>query len=412
MMKETIIRNIPLFNGLPEYEILNLAKNLTELEVPVGTLIFREGDFGDYFLVVLSGEVEIIKEIGTPNERFIAVRQMGDHIGEMSLLRPGGTRSASARAKTDVTLLQITRADFDVLLPRHPIITYNMTRTLSNRLNEAHNHAIHDLELINDELRKAYDDLKAAQAQIIEKEKIEHELSVARKIQQSILPRQMPDIPGFGFSAIMVPTHAIGGDLFDFVVIDEKHVGLAIADVADKGIPSAIFMALTRSLLRAEALRSLDPSIVLQNVNRVLIDMNTEDMFVTVLYGIVNLETLQFNYVRAGHPSPLVARKNGQLIDPQMQVALPLALFSPVALDIQKIQLQRGDTLLLFTDGITDATDDQGHELGDDGLHKIFLDIFNKFGHPSCQDLMSAIDDFRQATPQNDDMTMVILNVL
>ena len=215
----------------------------------------------------------------------------------------------------------------------------------------------------------AYDELKAAHEQIVEKEKLERELQVARQIQMSILPDEMPVVPGFDFSAVMIPARAVGGDLFDFVRIDKAHIGLAIADVTDKGVPAAMFMALTRSLLRAEALRSADPAKVLQRVNRVLIEMNREDMFVTMLYGVLDLQSLAFTYARAGHPSPLIVRDKGQLIEATNGPCRPLALFTPMILDVQQIQLQRGDTMMLYTDGVTDAADEQNREFGTDRLH-------------------------------------------
>ncbi len=410
-MKDAIIRNIPLFSSLPENEINYLIETLQQLDLPAGTLVFCEGDYGDSLLVILSGELEIIKEIDTPDERLVALRKTGEHVGEMSLLTPGGTRSATARARTDISLIQMTRADFDALLHRQPSMAYTMTRTLSDRLDEAHNHAIRDLQGKNRELLKAYEDLKAAQKQIIEKEKLERELEVARKIQESILPMEMPQAAGFQFSAVMIPTRAVGGDFFDFVVIDKKHIGLAIADVTDKGVPAAIFMALTRSLLRAEALRSTDPGKVLRRVNRVLLDMNTADMFVTMVYGVLNLETRQFNYARAGHPAPLIVRQRDQLIRPAIVTAQPLGLFPDLALDVQQIHLQENDTLLLYTDGVTDAATAQNVEFGENGLYQSFLEIGKNVENPACQHLVQILDEYRNGAPQIDDITMLMVHM-
>jgi serine phosphatase RsbU (regulator of sigma subunit) len=411
-MKEAIIRNIPLFGDLPDNEIAHLAANLSQMDVPSGTVIFREGEPGDYLLVVLLGELEIVKEINTPDERIIAVRTQGDHIGEMSLISPGGIRSASVRAKTDASLLQMTRAEFDELLHRQPLLGYAMSSTLSKRLAFSHNRAMHELQQINHQLVIAYDELKSAHEQIVEKEKLERELEVARRIQGSILPDSVPVVPGFDFSSVMIPTRAVGGDLFDFIRIDRSHIGLAIADVTDKGVPAAIFMALTRSLLRAEGLRSKDPEKVLQRVNRVLIDMNTEDMFVTMLYGVLDLESRQFDYARAGHPAPLVVRQRRELFEPKNQPCRPLALFYPLILDFQQIPLKQGDTLLLYTDGVTDAADEDNHEFGKERLRASMINLCETREKPSCSELVALIDNFRGAAHQVDDVTMVMLNVL
>jgi sigma-B regulation protein RsbU (phosphoserine phosphatase) len=411
-MKDRVIRNIPLFSNLPEPEIEYLARHLTELEVPAGTVIFREGEPGEYLLVVLAGELDIVKEIDTPDERIVATRREGDHIGEMSMISPGGTRSASVRVRSDATLLQMTRTEFDELLHRQPRLGYAMSAALSQRLDASHNRAMHELIEINHELVRAYEELKAAHEQIVEKEKLEKELEVARQIQMSILPDKMPSVPGFDFSAVMIPARAVGGDLFDFVRIDKAHIGLAIADVTDKGVPAAMFMALTRSLLRAEALRSADPAKVLQRVNRVLIEMNREDMFVTMLYGVLDLENLGFSYARAGHPAPMVVRDKKKLIEPTNGPCRPLALFTPMILDVQKIQLERGDTLLLYTDGVTDAADKENHEFGTERLRQAMLDVCARVERPACSDFVQLIDEYRGSAPHTDDLTMVLLNAL
>jgi sigma-B regulation protein RsbU (phosphoserine phosphatase) len=306
----------------------------------------------------------------------------------------------------------MTRAEFDDLIHRQPTLAYSMSAALTRRLDSSHNRAMHELIEINRELVKAYDELKAAHEQIVEKEKLERELDVARRIQHSILPDTMPSVSGFDFSAVMIPTRAVGGDLYDFVRIDQSHVGLAIADVSDKGVPAAIFMALTRSLLRAEALRSTDPAKVLQRVNRVLIDMNSENMFVTVLYGVLDLVTLQFTYARAGHPAPLVLRNRRELYEPQLGACRPLAVFDPLVLDVQSVTLHCGDTLLLYTDGVTDATNEQNQDFGKHGLRQALLELSAHVEHPACSDLVALIDAYRGPTPHNDDVTMVMLNAL
>lgn len=410
-MKSSIIRGIPLFRNLPEYEISYLTETLEEVEIPAGAVLFNEGDNGGDFLLILSGELEAIKELNTPAERVVAIRKTGEHVGEMSLLRPGKPRSATVRARSDVRLLRMTRSDFNRLLVRQPVLAYEMTRTLSDRLDQSDTETVHDMHQINQHLQDAYNDLNAARIQIIEKEKLEHELNVARRIQESILPQAMPHIPGYEFDAVMIPMRAIGGDLFDFVEIDATHIGIAVADVADKGIPAAIFMALTRSLLRAEALRSISPDTVLRNVNRVLVDMNTSDMFVTVIYGVLNLETKVFEYARAGHPAPLILKEGRQVIEPAARSAQPLALFNDFEIDLQQLRLESGDSLLLYTDGVTEAMNEQFEEFGSAALCQSILDIGSTAPYPSCHALIQKLDEFRGQAFQNDDITLALVYI-
>lgn len=405
-MKSSIIRNIRLFMSLPDEEIAYLTDKLQETQATAGTILFHEGDAGSYLLVILSGQLESIKGLGTPTERIVAVRQAGEYVGEMSLLRPGYARSATVRARSDATLLKLTQADFNQLLTRQPVLAYEMTRTLSDRLDQSHNRAIQDLQQINYELQAAYDELKAAQAQIIEKEKLEAELDVARRIQESILPQSMPAAAGYEFDALMISTHAVGGDLFDFVAIDATHIGIAVADVAGKGVPAAIFMALTRSLLRAEALRSISPNIVLDNVNRVLYDMNTAGMFVTMVYGVLDLETRCFDYARAGHPAPMLVRADQTLVEPPTPSAYPLGLFPKVVLDVQQLQLEQGDWLLIYTDGVNEAVNQDGEEFGTGRLRACLLELSQHAGESICRRLVQKLNEFRSQANQNDDITL------
>src|SRR5207302_6921336 len=135
---------------------------------------------------------------------------------------------------------------------------------------EAENRTIRDLQEKNLQLTQAYERLKLAQAQLIEKEKIEKELEVARGIQESMVPRKLPQLPGFDFGARMLPARAVGGDFFDFIPLNDGALGIVIGDVSDKGVPAALFMALTSNLLRAEAQRGSSVSDALLHVHRQL----------------------------------------------------------------------------------------------------------------------------------------------
>src|SRR3712207_3101439 len=142
---------------------------------------------------------------------------------------------------------------------------------------------------------------EAAQQQIIEKQRLEHELQLAYEIQTSILPRVLPQLQGYDFGATMVPARVVGGDFFEFVELGDDRVGIAVGDVTDKGMPAAIFMAQTHALLRAEAVRSAAPHEVLRCVNRHVVEMNAAGLFVTMLYGVLDRASASFSYARAGH---------------------------------------------------------------------------------------------------------------
>src|SRR3990172_3634197 len=249
-MMENLIQGIPLFSSLPLEEIKQLGGVLQRSSLQAGTVIFMEGEPGDRFTIVLEGVIEIIKAFGTPEERILSIAGPGDFLGEMSLLYQDKMRSATARTRTDVQLLEMTSADFEALLARQPGLAVKILRELSIRLRNSENLTIRDLQEKNRQLTQAYLELKAAQAQLLEKEKMEQELRLARKIQESILPKEYPELPGWQLSAYWQPARAVSGDFYDFITFPQERLGLIIGDVTDKGMPAALVMATTRSLLR------------------------------------------------------------------------------------------------------------------------------------------------------------------
>src|SRR5262245_27384546 len=255
-MNEQILKQVALFQSLPPDEVKYLAEILHQREFGAGAVFIQEGELADHFFILIEGQIEVIKALGTPNERVLDVDEAGSFIGEMGLINPGSRRTASVRARTPVRAREMTRADFDALLHRQPGLVYQLVRVLSLRLEQHQNRTICDLQEKNLQLTQAYEQLKAAQAQLIEKEKIERELEVAREIQQSMVPRKLARLPGFDFGARMMPARAVGGDFFDFIPLSESTVGIVIGDVSGKGVPAALFMALTSNLLRAVARRA------------------------------------------------------------------------------------------------------------------------------------------------------------
>lgn len=408
-MDNSLIRQVPLFSTLPPAEIDALAAELQEVDYPAETVLFREGEHGDKFYIVARGQIEIIKAMDTPSARRLAIRGTGEFIGEMSLLNPDGLRTASARVHTDARLLEMTRIEFDALLHREPNIAYEMLRVLSTRLRHAHNESIRDLKEKNRKLAEAYASLKAAQAQIIEKEILERELSQARGIQESMLPRTLPTFEGYELGARMVPARAVGGDLFDLIPLGPGKLGIVVGDVSGKGVPAALFMALTTSLMRAEARRASSPRRVLKQVNRLLLEMNAKGMFVTILYGILHGKTREFVYVRGGHEIPLVWDKNGQIMPVEMGSGQPLAILPNPILEPQTLTIPADGVMLLFTDGVTEARDPKGDFFDEKGLESRIPELLNRSAQAVCDRLIRVLIDYQGTAPQADDITLVAI---
>ncbi len=410
-MKEQIIRQITLFASLPPHELKYLAQNLREREFSPGTVFIREDEAAEHFFILLEGQMEIIKELGTPNERLLGVGEPGSFVGEMGLINPGSRRSASARARTPARMLEMTRADFDALLHRQPSLAYKMVQVLSLRLEDAGNSTIRDLQEKNVQLREAYEHLKAAQAELVEKERLERELDLAREIQESMLPRKFPHCDGIHFGACAIPTRAVGGDFFDFIVLAEEKIGVVIGDVSDKGVPAALFMALTSNLIRAEARRGSSVTETLRRVNAHLMEINDAGMFVTVLFGVVDGAAQEFRYARAGHELPMLYDGHGESLPVPHDAGLPLGTSDEIVVDEQRLPLAPGSTLLLYSDGATDALDPGGAQFGVDRLRAAAAAERTQPAQLLCDRLVESITAFRAGTPQYDDITLVAVQM-
>jgi len=318
-------------------------------------------------------------------------------------------RVVIGRARIPTRLLEMSHANFDSLLRRQPDLAFEVMRELSLRLRDTDNAVIRDLQEKNRQLAQAYAELKAAQAQIIEKERLDRELQVAREIQESILPYTLPEVDRISLGANMVPARAVGGDLYDLITLDEDKVAVVIGDVSDKGVPAAIFMALTSSLLHAEAHHTLPPMEVLRNVNHHLLDMNQAGSFVTIIYGILDSRQRTFTFVRGGHEVPLCVSNNGMEIEVKAGQGQALGLFDDILLEEQTLHLADGTTILLFTDGATDALNPQGERFGHERLRSVVKEKHLLPAQGLCQAILQEINDFRNEAQQADDIALVAI---
>ncbi len=405
-MNEELLSKVPLFAELSSAELAQLAAGLSLREAPDGLIVFREGESGEHFYVVVEGQIEVVKALGTPVERVLGLRGPGEFVGEMSLLNRDGLRTASVRARGPARLLEMTRADFDALLHRRPTLAYNMVRVLSERLSAGNNQRIAELLEQNRELESAYAALKAAQAHIIENEKLERELQLAHEIQVGMLPRSLPQVPGYTFGARTLPARAVGGDIYDFIPLPGGLLGLVVADVAGKGLPAAIFAGTARALLRAEAGRPGTPGQVLQRVNAHLLVMNEAGLFVTAIYGVFDPAAGRLRYARAGHELPLLAEAGQPSRHCPGSRGQPLGILDELQLDEQSIHLAPGATLLFYSDGVTDALNPGGAMLGT-GQLRAALDRRPATAQAACDEILQAVRDYQGPAEQHDDITLV-----
>jgi sigma-B regulation protein RsbU (phosphoserine phosphatase) len=409
-MSVNLLSKIPLFAGLPLQELDGLAASLDARELDDHETLFHEGDPGEHFYVVLSGALEVLMGADTPEELLLNVLSEGEYFGEMSLITPGGHRTATVRARGGATLLSMSRAQFLALTKKHPELAISMVRVLSQRLDATNTATFRDLTEKNRQLQQAYDELKAAQAQIIEKEILERELQVAADIQLSILPDVLPHFDEFGFGARILPARQVGGDLYDVFPLKGERVGVLIGDVADKGVPSALFMARTHALIMAEADIGLSPGEVLRLTNSHITRLQKSTQFVTVLYGILDLTNRQFSYARAGHEPPLLLHANGTVERLPHGPGMALGLWDSITLDERTVEFLPGDSLLLYTDGMTDCRSPKGEPFGLERIKRTLGGMANFNAQQICDRLLATLQEYQNGSKQDDDVTLVAVN--
>ena len=262
-----------------------------------------------------------------------------------------------------------------------------------------------------DDLRNKIDQLEAAQQELAKKERLERELELAHQVQQSMLPRRFPEIAGFRFLARNEPARRVGGDFYDVIQLNEDRFGVAIADVSDKGLPAALYMALTRSLLRAEARRQSSPQVVLNNINQLLLELGDGKSFVTLFYGVVERASHHMRYSRAGHDRPFLLRSGtAQSLGGD---GTPLGILQDdFRLTQEEILLAPGDRLVLYTDGLTDVTNPEGELFNLDRLTALLESFAGQSLDGMSEALFASLVKFQGQAEQYDDMSLLVMEVV
>ena len=239
-------------------------------------------------------------------------------------------------------------------------------------------------------------------------ERLERELEVARDIQTSFLPDHTPQIAGWEVGAFYRAARQVGGDFYDFFPIDAEHWAIVIADVADKGVPAALYMALSRTLLRAVGSNHHSPAETLQRVNQLLLRDTHSDLFVTVWYGIWHPASGTVRYSSAGHNPPLVVRADGRVERLQAR-GIALGVIPEIALVEREVTLQAHDLLAAYTDGVTEAQRENAEQFGMAGLEGALLTARERSASAVVSAVVDALDTFVGGAPQFDDITLVVV---
>lgn len=248
-------------------------------------------------------------------------------------------------------------------------------------------------------------------AEVNEKRRLEQELAQASEIQRILLPKKNPALSDFSLAATYRPARHVSGDYYDYVKVDRDHYGVAIADVCGKGIAASLIMAMCRSSLRSNAAENLSPAKVLHEVNASIFPDIREDMFVSFLYLILERDSDVISISNAGHEPPLVRRgKTGKVEEnevPGMAVGVDKgSVFSRIVKDHQ-ILLEKGDIILLYTDGLIEAVNRNGEEYGFERFKQSFEDAKGDTAADVLESVLSEIEDFAEGTHATDDITLI-----
>lgn len=247
------------------------------------------------------------------------------------------------------------------------------------------------------------------QQEMAERERLERELQLAREIQQTFIPSQLPHLPGWELAVIWRAARQVAGDFYDFFELPGGRLGLVIADVADKGMPAALFMALTRALVRAAALEEMSPAAALARVNDLLVPDAQHGMFVTAVYAVLSLETGELTYANAGHNPPLLLRHHPRELERFGTGGIALGVLEGVRLEERVVSLKPGDHLILYTDGVTEAFSPQNDIYGEERLRSTIQTADSGSAQAMLNDIDGSVLTFVGDLPPSDDLTLLVL---
>ena len=399
-----------LFQHLSQADVDALRQVAAVKQYPAGAVLCRQGAVEKVFYILRQGTAKITQRLSDTEEILIALRNPGEFFGEMALI-DNSPRSATVTAVTPVDVLEIGEATFTQVLHSSPELVLTLLHKSLTELRSTMQREIGELLQKNEELRRAYAELQAAQAELLRNERMKRDLELAAQVQRGLLPKEFPRVAGLSFAARAQPAREVGGDFYDAFPLDAQHIGFLIADVSDKSIHAAIFMAIARALFHTEVRRTLSPREVVGAVHRLLLDLSSDDdMFVTAFYGVLHLDTRHLTYTRAGHDRPLLLHRDGTL-DVLPGAGRFIGMLDDLILEECSIDLHNGDRLIMYSDGVVDARNAADERYGADRL----TDVVTTSPTASAEAIVAAIMDsvlaFQGGAPQFDDITLLVAAV-
>jgi sigma-B regulation protein RsbU (phosphoserine phosphatase) len=426
-----IVQKLPLFAQLPEQAGVDLIQGGQLIEFKEEELLITQGQVSEYALALVDGVVEVFVEskYGSVN---LATFEAPAFVGEIGVFT-NVPRTASIKAKTKVRAVRIGVDELHRFGQQNPSFLSGLMLQLGHRFetfNKAigfYSHALgalerddFDLALLED-LRHPLPELVdfsrsfvGLAEQIVAKRALREEMANARAIQQSMLPdnellEQCRDY--VAVHAAMRPARDVGGDLYDYFLLDTNRLAVTVGDVCGKGIPAALFMAMTQMVMRYMLRQEGDVGSAATAGNALLSASNREMMFATLFCAVIDLRSGQISYCSCGHHSPLILRK-GKPIETITVSSLPLGLNERAQYKTNSLLLDPGDQLFLFTDGFVDVFNSEEVHFGDERLHEVVERLRALPVDQLVPELIKSIDEFAGNQPQYDDLTALVVDVL
>ena len=354
-----------------------LIPHMKKIRLKKDEILFRRDDRADRLYLTIKGRV-LLEEIGK-------TVGPGSMIGETGIFSPFQKRTASAVCTTDLETWSINRSELMTVLRTYPsglfaLIQLSLKRFIVN-LTES----------------------------MVQKQRIESELKIASTIQHSMLPADFPDTREYSLYASMKPARDVGGDFYDFFHIDENTLCMVIGDVSGKGVPASLFMVTALTLFRSIAPLAGTPEKTLARVNNALCQGNEECMFATVFCAFLNISTGTLFYANGGHNPPLLYRKGKRFGYMQPERGMLLGGMPGIKYVKEKTTLRTGDTLFLYTDGITEAMDRKNRMYGSERLKDQLNRLTGKKPEDTGKGVIRDVKSFVKKAPQSDDVTLLTL---
>ncbi|RKX99701.1 hypothetical protein DRP77_12825 [Candidatus Poribacteria bacterium] len=242
-------------------------------------------------------------------------------------------------------------------------------------------------------------------------EELERNLEAAVKIQRNLLPKEPPKLRGIQFGDILESSMTVSGDLYDYIPLDQYRVGVAIADVRGKGLPAALLMVMVRTILRLVARELSSPGEVLKKINDMLQADTDPEIFVTMIYGILDTRSFTFTYSNAGHCSPILANERTGKVEFLRESGLILGIFDFASFEDVEVELKEGDLLLLYTDGVTETENPSGELYGEERLADFVKANLSLPPRELCKAIKEELEEFSGTDQRADDMTIVAMKI-